>query len=120
MTLFANQAVSCLFAGGTTPGVTTVQALAFARPTRAMNSIGEVTLTFVSVATLTMDLQPGGGTFLRMVQGQIEATRYTGLVWGYAALQDGDRTSVYSALLEVVNVGHYGTFQTEISLKVVR
>ncbi len=120
MSLFENQAASCLFAGATSPGVTTVQAIVFQRPTRAMNSIGEVALSFASVATVTVDLQPGGGSFLRMVQGQVEATRYTGLIQGYAALQDGDRTSVYSALLEIVNVGHYGTFQTELVLRVVR
>lgn len=120
MALFENIAASCLFAGATSPGVTTVQAIVFDRPTCSLNSIGEVSLFFASLPAITVDLQPGGGSFLRMVQGQVEATKYTGLIQGYAALQDGDRTSVYSALLEIVNVGHYGTFQTEIALRVVR
>lgn len=118
MTLFTNiTPASCLFAVTAAP---TGVALVFERPTRSLNSIGEVALSFAALAPITIDLQPGGGSFLRMTQGQIEATNYTGVIQGYAALQDGDRTSVYSALLEITNVGHFGTFQTEISLKVVR
>ena len=121
MVLFANPATSsCLFVGATSPGVTTVTGVAFERPTRSVNSLGEVALSFASVATIAVDLQPGRGSFLRMLQGQVEATTYTGTIQGYVALQDGDRTSVYSALLEITTVGHYGTFQTEIMLKVVR
>lgn len=117
MTLFTNTAASCLFAVQAAP---TGAILAFDRPIRTMTSIGEVSLFFVSAGTVFVDLQPSRGSFLRLLQGQIEQITYTGVIQGYAALQDGDRTSVFSALLEIATVGHYGTFQTEISLKTVR
>ena len=117
MALFDATPMSCLFAVQASP---TSVSLMFARASHSLNSIGEISLFYTSALSTQVDLQPGGGSFLRMVQGQIEATNYTGIIMGYVALQDGDRTSVYSSLLEVVNVGHYGTRQTEIGLKVVR
>ena len=120
MALFDPTPASCLFAANGSQSIPTQVSLVFERPTRSQNSIGEVALSFASALTALVDLQPTGGGFWRMAQGQLETNNYTGVIQGYALVEVGDRASVYSALLEITNVGRFGTLQTEIGLKVVR
>ena len=98
----------------------TTATLAFERAVHSATTFGFISLSFVSSYSLTLDMQPGGGGFLRLVQGQLEPIQYTGTVQGFVSAQGGDRTSFFSALLEVATVHHFGTHHTELFFQLGR
>lgn len=113
-------AASGAFAGG---GPTTTT-LAFYRKTSnllsARNSAGELVLSFTSVATVTLALDPKGGDYPRFVHGTVAEVNFTGIATANLDLREGDRTRVSGAWVEIVNVQHYGTAQTVLDLNWVR
>ena len=94
--------------------------LVFSRASREQNSAGEIVLSFASNLSLTGDLQPEGGTYPRFLPGTLRAVNYTFVYLGNPDLEEGDRTRVSAALLEITNVLRLGIEQAEVSLSYVR
>ena len=107
-----------IFGSTLSPGLAT---LVFERPaSHTLTSFGHVVLSFVSAYSVRIDMQPGGGGFLRLLHGQLEPIAYTGTVQGFVSMQAGDRVSYLSSLLEVATVKHFGVLQTEVDFQLVR
>jgi hypothetical protein len=81
------------------------------------NASGEVVLSFVSIGSVLMDLQPQNAGFLRQIQGQIIEIAYIGFVMGNPDIRVGDRAYISNAQTEVVNAGHYGIDHCEVQFK---
>ena len=94
--------------------------LVFSRATRTQNSSSEIVLSFASNLSLTLDLQPEGGTFPRYLAGTLRVVNYTAIYLGNPDVIEGDRVTVCSAQLEVVNVLRLGTEYAELALAYVR
>lgn len=100
---------------------TTFASLTFLRATtHSVTTFGHVGLSWVSCYTARVDMQPGGGGFLRLLHGQLEPIAYTGTVRGMLDMQNGDRVSYLSSLLEIANVNHFGNEHTEAFFQLVR
>lgn len=122
MSIFALTAPCPIFAPSTCDGTTTL-AITFQRAAHLLegreitvNSAGETVLSFVEVGTVTGDLQPVGGNYVRMIQGtvvQIDAMFY---VMGNPDVQVGDRCTISAMQMECINAQHYGQESAEISL----
>lgn len=94
--------------------------LVFSRATREQNSAGEIVLSFASNVSLTVDLQAEGGAFPRYMAGTLRQVNYAAIVLGNPDIVEGDRTTVCSTQLEVVNVLRLGTEYAEMALAHVR
>ena len=94
--------------------------LVLERAAHSATTFGHISLSFASAHTLNIDMQPGGGGFLRLVQGQLEPIAYTGTVQGFMDMQRGDRVSYLSSLLEIANVQHFGMVYTDVHFQLVR
>ena len=112
---------------GTTFVTPTTTTLTFERKTESVNSAGELMLAFASALTVTLDLQPKGGGYPRFLAGTMEEINFTGIVFAAVDVRVADRALVpdvteatSGAYVEVVNVQHFGTVQTELNLKWVR
>jgi len=102
-------------------GWTTFASLAFLRETtHSVLSFGHIRLSFICAYAVKIDMQPGGGGFLRLLQGQLEPVAYTGVTRGFVDMQNGDRVSYLSSLLEIANVAHFGQEYTEATFQLVR
>ena len=117
MALFDAGSACGLFA---MPGWPTMATLTFERAAHSATTFGHISLSFASAYTITVDMQPGGGGFVRLVQGQLEPMAYTGTVQGSVDMQRGDRVSYLSSLLEIANVQHFGMVYTDVSFQLVR
>ncbi len=94
--------------------------LVFSRTSREQNSAGEIVLSFASNLSLTVDLQAEGGTFPRYLAGTLRVINYTAIHLGNPDVIEGDRVTVCSTQLEVVNVLRLGTEYAELALAHVR
>lgn len=94
--------------------------LVFSRASREQDSAGQIVLSFASNVSLTGDLQPEGGTYPRFLPGTLKAINYTFTFLGNPDAEEGDRTRVSGALLEITNVQRFGTEQADVSLSYVR
>jgi hypothetical protein len=99
----------------------TATSLAFVRSTVDQDSAtGETILSYAEHLSLRVDLQPEGGGYPRFLHGTMTEVNYTAIYMGNADVQTGDRATVSGHQVEVVNVLHYGSEQTELSLRTVR
>lgn len=95
--------------------------LTFVRKTVDQDSAtGETILSYAEHLTIRVDLQPEGGGYPRFLHGTLTEVNYTAIYLGNADVETGDRATISGAQVEVVNVQHYGTEQTELTLKAVR
>lgn len=98
----------------------TTATLVFLSPQRAVNSFGEVVVSFASHVTVTGDLQPMTGKFPRYLHGDVEQVNAMFIVLGNPDLEAGFRTVVSAQQMEIVDVDRFGRQQAEVSLKWVR
>ena len=118
MPLFAANSACGIFGQANWP---TMATLTFDRATlHSVTTFGHIGLTYTPLYTVAIDMQPGGGGFLRLVHGQLEPIAYTGTVQGLVDMQNGDRVSYLSSLLEINNVNHFGAHHTEAFFQIVR
>ena len=82
-----------------------------------LNSSGETQLSFATLGSYLMSLQPMRGGYVRLIQGTLTQINFVGFLEGNPDIIESDRCSVSGKRLEVVNVLHYGTESTEIELK---
>jgi hypothetical protein len=83
------------------------------------NSFGEVVLSFSSIGSISIDLQPGRSSVSRNIHGQLVEVAYDGVVAGNPDLSEFDRAYVSNALIEIIEVSRYGD-HAEIQWKWVR
>lgn len=95
----------------------TLMALEFFRQTPAQNSAGDTYLSFTSIGTVTLDVQPLPSKLVREIAGMVVEISHLCLGQGFVSLLERDRTMIYGAQVEVVQAAHYGLEHTEISLK---
>ena len=95
----------------------TLRTLEFFRQTPSQNSAGDTYLSFTSIGTFTLDMQPLPSKILRQVGGMVVEIATMGLGMGFVPLQARDRTYLDGAQVEVVQPTHYGQEHTEISFK---
>jgi len=101
-------------------GPTFVASLAILRSvSNAQNSYGEVLLSFISVGSIKIDLQPLAGGVSRNVHGQVVRVNFLGIVSGNADVREFDRAVVSSNVIEVIDVLNFGDHK-ELSLRWVR
>lgn len=118
MALFAANSACGIFAMQGWPTMTT---LTFERATtHSATTFGHISLSYTSAYRVQIDMQPGGGGYVRLMQGLLEPIAYTGTVQGFVGMWAGDRVSFLSALLEIATVNHFGTQYTEVHLQLVR
>ena len=106
----------------------TATSLVFFRKTTTQNSAGELLLSFASALTVSLDLQPRPGNYVRLIQGAFVAVHYTGFVAnGVPDVRVSDRATIADvtggtsgAHVEVVSVQRWGSLQSEIDLAWVR
>lgn len=108
------------------PGYSTEQVVSFVRSTLRvnnnlsqprLNSSGETGLSFATLGSYLMSLQPMRGGYVRLIQGTLTQINFLGFLVGNPDIIESDRCTVSGKRLEVVNVLHYGTESTEIELK---
>jgi hypothetical protein len=99
---------------------TTQQPLAFERSLPRLedqNSAGEVEMSYASIGIFAGDLQPQGGNYLRLIHGTVQQVDYLFFVMGNPDLRVGDRATISSARVEIVNTQQFGFEHCEVSLK---
>lgn len=85
----------------------------------AQNSFGEVVLSFVSIGSIKVDLQPQAGGISRNVHGQVARVNFIGVVNGNPDVQEFDRSVISNVFIEVTDVLRWGG-HSEIFWKWVR
>ncbi len=94
--------------------------LTFFRKSQTLDNVGQTILSFVSTITVRGSFQPEGEEYPRYLHGTLDETNVKFFIGFNADIRVQDRTQVSNAPLEVVNVDHWGLFQTELRMKYVR
>lgn len=100
------------------------QFLSFVRPANVLQrrvpyqtSAGEVVLSFVHTAVLSVEFQPKPTGYSRVLHGNVVEVGGVGFLIGNQDVRVGDRTYISGYQLEVVNVLHYFLESTEIEMR---
>jgi hypothetical protein len=90
--------------------------LTFVRSTSTQNSAGEILLSFSTVGTWSLDLQPQPAGIQRLVHGIVKEVEYLAFIPGNPDIRELDRCYVCGSQMEVTQAAHYGFEHVEISL----
>ena len=101
---------------GAQVGMDDYRSIDFTRGVRTQNSAGEIITIYQPVATLVGELQPKPAGLTRELHGQVFMVKWTFIVIGTVALQDGDRAYVDGQQVEATQISRWGTQHAEIEL----
>jgi hypothetical protein len=82
-----------------------------------LNSAGETSLSFVSIARYLVSLQPLGTNYARFIHGTIVEVHARVFILGPSDVREGDRCVIGGRRMEVVDTSPWGDEHNEIDLR---
>ena len=99
---------------GAVDGMGTTITLPFVRGVSFQNSAAETLVSFSTIGTFTIDLQPLPAGIQRLVHGIVRDVAYRAFAPGNPDIRELDRTMISGVQVEVAQAAHYGTEHVEL------
>ena len=104
---------------GAVAGTGLHQRLTFVRGVPYQTSSGEMIVSFTTIGSWTLELQPQPAGVQRLVHGIVKEVIFRAFIPGNPDIRELDRCSVSGVQLEVTQAAHYGQEHVEIDLTYV-
>lgn len=81
----------------------------------SVTSAGDTFFSFTSIGVVAVEVQPVAKDLVRQVGNLTVQADFWGVAPGYAAVRERNRCTIDGRQVEVTQVAHYGTEQTEFA-----